>query len=141
MKRSPIKRGPRRKKPHPNRKPARKKPPSKLTQRNQCDAIFSKLVRARDRVCLACGSGALLQCAHIVSRRYFAVRWDFTNAVTLCMGCHKKFTHDPIGWDLWVIGRFGAEFYEDLKRRAYVITKPDYDPTLADLRERMKEIA
>jgi hypothetical protein len=52
-------------------------------------------------MCLECGTREGLQCAHLISRRYSATRWDPANAVTLCFRCHKKFTERPLEWDAW----------------------------------------
>lgn len=85
----------------------------------RADKLVGDFVKTRDRGCVARGSHqGSLQWAHVISRRYRAVRWDPMNAVTLCAGHHMYFTHRPLEWDVWVAGRIGAEAYEDLKRRA-----------------------
>jgi hypothetical protein len=67
-----------------------------------CDKLFSELIRTRDDwMCRACGSVRLIQCGHLVSRRYRATRWAEDNAVALCSRCHMRWTHDPLGWEAW----------------------------------------
>jgi 5-methylcytosine-specific restriction endonuclease McrA len=66
------------------------------------DAAFSLYIRERDGRCLNCSTRSGLQCAHLVSRRYRAVRWDPDNAVALCFRCHKGFTEHPVEWRAWV---------------------------------------
>lgn len=81
------------------------------------DALFSKNVRARG---LCWGQGRTkfdckgnLQCAHIISRRYRAIRWDEDNAVALCAAHHLYWTHRPLEWqELW------GDTYDVLRRRA-----------------------
>jgi hypothetical protein len=60
------------------------------------DILFSRIVRARGR-CERCGIGAtatILHTAHIVRRRYSAVRCVEDNAWCLCPSCH----HDVDEW-------------------------------------------
>jgi 5-methylcytosine-specific restriction endonuclease McrA len=84
----------------------------------QADAAFSARVRAVGR-CQHCGSSGALQCAHIVSRRYLATRWDPQNAVALCPRCHVYYTHRPVEWEVWIDARrpTGAS-WQELRRRA-----------------------
>jgi 5-methylcytosine-specific restriction endonuclease McrA len=84
------------------------------------DAMFSKQIRARDGRCMGQGSGpacsGYLQCAHIISRRYRAVRWDEANAIALCQAHHVYWTHRPLEWQVWVFNQ-GID-YPSLRRRA-----------------------
>ncbi len=114
------------------------KKPKRTTLRNKADKLFSLLIRSRDGRCVRCSRTDGLQCAHIVGRRYFAVRWDEANAVALCMGCHKTFTHDPLGW----IDFIGEERFFELKRRAQQVhPQPDYVALVASLEARLQEVA
>lgn len=81
------------------------------------DDLFSKVVRRRGN-CVRCLSTHRLQCAHIVSRRYRATRWDLDNAVCLCAKCHTYFTHRPLEWDQWIGPRLRPGALIDLKRKA-----------------------
>jgi hypothetical protein len=64
------------------------------------DDCFSLVVRIRDGDrCQLCGGDYRVQCAHLVSRRYYSVRWSPENAVALCWPCHARYTFDPLGWD------------------------------------------
>jgi uncharacterized protein (DUF2237 family) len=114
-----------------------------LHARKEADALFSRLIRARDGYCQerTCGLGVDLQCAHLVSRRYLAVRWDESNAVALCIYHHKAFTENPLGWDRWCAERLGAEEWDALKFRAEMGGMPDLGQTITDLRERLKAVA
>lgn len=85
----------------------------------RADKLMGDFVKARDGGCVARGKHAgPIQWAHIVSRRYRAVRWDPNNAVALCAGHHMYFTPRPLEWDTWVTAHIGAEAYADLRRRA-----------------------
>jgi len=92
---------------------------SRMALRKKADRLFSVAIRERDGwACRHCGSTYRVQCAHIISRRYDAVRWSMDNAVCLCAAHHMKFTHDPLGWEDWVDERFGPGRLVQLKLRA-----------------------
>jgi len=88
-----------------------------------CDRLFSRLIRARDPICRRCGKRPSRQCAHIVSRRYHPTRCEPDNAWGLCAGCHRHvdqearlkavLVDETVGrarWDeLWVQARSGAK--------------------------------
>jgi 5-methylcytosine-specific restriction endonuclease McrA len=105
-----------------------------MALRNKADRLFSLAVRERDGHCQACGAHWDLQCAHILSRRYTATRWAMDGAVTLCKGCHMKYTHDPLGWEEWVTERIGARRFRALKLRARQgVAKVDLEAVVASL--------
>lgn len=130
----PAKRGPKPRRPIPRKservplrsggrkaKPAKKRRATRTQLRALCDEIFSVAVRLRGLGrCKACGAavGSALQCAHAASRRYLATRWESANAVGLCAGCHVGFTHNPLGWDVWVHKHMGCPEWSELKRTA-----------------------
>ena len=109
------------------------------------DRLFSLLIRTRDDwTCKSCGRGqqqAVMQCAHIVSRRYRAVRWNALNAVCLCSACHVGYTHDPIGWEDWVEDHLPGRLTM-LKHVARMgVVHVDYDDVCASLRCQLEGIA
>lgn len=69
--------------------------------KRRADRLFSEKIRSRS-VCELAGTvikcGGPLQCAHILSRRYHAIRWDEQNALCLCRDHHVYFTHRPFEW-------------------------------------------
>jgi hypothetical protein len=122
----------------PTPKPKRRKKGTKTRLRDECDALFGKLVRGRGP-CLACGAWENLQCAHGFSRSYQAVRWDDRNAFPLCRGCHVKFTHRPLEWDEWLRHWWGDETYCEVRALALTHVRPDLNELVAVLRERVKQ--
>jgi 5-methylcytosine-specific restriction endonuclease McrA len=109
--------------------------------RKEADRLFSLYIRARDRGCRMCTDRTNLQCAHLISRRYFAVRWEPENAVALCVGHHKQFTEDPLGWDDWCEGHLGSVGWTRLKLLARMGGMPDLAYVIAELRAMLKEVA
>lgn len=113
---------------------AKRRKAKRSTQKNKCDRLFSLRIRARDKVCQKCGTPNLLQCAHIFSRGYHSVRWDDRNAIALCAGCHKFYTHHPIEWEDFIVARIGQEAWDELRADAIrTDRKVDYDTVLERL--------
>lgn len=105
------------------RKRKRKAAALKGPNKGALDNWFSMIVRSVGH-CAFCGTTERLQCAHIVSRRYLGVRWDFANAICLCASCHLRFTHRPLEWEEYVVGLIGEGAYLNLKRRALAFVGP-----------------
>ena len=105
-----------------------------MALRKKADRLFSLAIRERDGwACRHCGSTYLVQCAHIISRRYNATRWSLDNAVCLCAKHHMKWTHDPLGWEDWVEERFPGRLAQ-LKIRARLgVAKVDLEAVVASL--------
>ena len=103
----------------------------------KADKLFSAKVRAVGFCQLAalfpridCNGG--LQCCHIVSRRYRAVRWSTGNALAGCAAHHLYATHHPLEWED-AINRTVLDLAA-LKRRA--LTEEPMDP--ADVIRRLE---
>lgn len=89
----------------------------KKTRRNfkeQADLLFAAAIRSIG-YCEECGSTEWLQCAHIVSRSYSAIRTNFSNAVCLCRACHFYYTPRPIEWEEWARRRISDETFTELR--------------------------
>lgn len=115
------------------------KKPSIKTLRNKADRLWSEAVRARDGFCQRCGRQPpeiVLQAAHVLSRRYKAIRWDLRNGLALCLGCHHFAHKQPVEWDWFVRDRLG-EMYDELRHEAvdYVrrVKKIDLEEVIASL--------
>lgn len=71
------------------------------------DMVFSKKIRERDRRCLRCGQTEMLQCAHLISRTYKALRWNPNNAICLCYRDHIFWAHkNPLEFAEFVREKF-----------------------------------
>lgn len=82
-------------------------------QKAKADRLFSLVVRSRGR-CEKCGKADTLQTAHIISRRYVAIRTDEANAFCLCAACHYYFTDHPVEFASFVGLNRGHREYERL---------------------------
>ena len=92
----------------------------------KADKLFADIIKSEGK-CERCGSRDYLQTAHIISRRYKQVRWDLDNAVCLCRGDHVYFTHHPLEWEEWVVDKIGELAYIELKTKAMMYGKIDYE--------------
>jgi hypothetical protein len=112
---------------------------TRTSLRNKADALWSKRVRERDGSCRRCGKGppeVVLQAAHVVPRRYYAVRFDLRNGLALCLGCHKWQTEFPIQGRRFLVDAVGPGLFEELETLAEAPhDKPDYEAILAGLRD------
>jgi len=87
-------------------KAAIKKNPRKVLKDSN-DDLFRRIIYARDKkVCQLAGKddvkcSNVIQCAHIISRVNFRLRWDLQNAVCLCHAHHFKYTiQEYLWWDI-----------------------------------------
>lgn len=111
---------------------------TKSAMKKEADRLFSLAIRGRDKHCVDCGTTAFLQCAHLFSRRYLATRFDARNAVTLCRGCHLKYTVRPLEWDNWMLDHWGADLYAEMRALALSGERPDYESLVAELKAAVK---
>lgn len=84
----------------------------------KCDELFSKIVRARFGHCIETKTTENLQCAHVISRSYFMIRWDYENAVALSSKRHRFYTDRPLEWENFITEFIGMRIYNKLKRKA-----------------------
>jgi hypothetical protein len=90
------------------------------------DIRFSKMIRQRDNwTCMRCGkqktpeSGPTLHCAHNFTRRTQVTRFDPSNALALCYGCHQFIdSHSEEKERLFRL-RFGNDEYDRVAALAH----------------------
>lgn len=96
-------------KPTKRLKSSKSKPAQRASRKRLADRLFGQVIRWAG-YCEAM-EGRIeckgpLQCAHIFSRRYHAVRWNEVNALSLCAGHHTYWTHRPDEWWIWIHENF-----------------------------------
>lgn len=107
----------------------------RMNQTKLADTLYSKIIRAQgycagEGVRFECSQS--LQCAHVVSRTYRAVRWrtdDPPGAVPLCGAHHVFYTHHPLEWI-----DFMGEWYEAVRELALTEPPENAGDALARLR-------
>lgn len=109
----------------------------------ESDRLFSIRIRTRDQWrCQKCGFGGIerraqMECAHIAPRRFHAVRWADSNALTLCHDCHQGYTRKNWEWPVF-LATLGIS-YEDRLREARIAPLPNVEDVLAALRAEVGE--
>jgi hypothetical protein len=115
----------------------------RMNQTKLADTLYSKIIRSRGP-CIAAGQdravrgtrfgcSQTLQCAHVVSRTYRAVRWrtdDPPGAVPLCGAHHVWYTHHPLEWIA-----FMGDHYDAVRELALTTPPENAGDALARLRQ------
>ena len=92
---------------------------------HRADVEFAKFIKARDGHCWRCGSTEYLQCAHIISRSYKAIRVDPDNAVAMCRSHHLYYTNRPLEWRQAVEAEYPG-LWDRLTAKALAYPKVDW---------------
>jgi len=112
------------------RKRKKRKPRSDLKKLNDhLDDLWRKMILLRDgNQCQKCGkrkslgSGNSIQPHHIYGRSNFRVRWNPTNGIALCGGCHTLTNYSahkaPIDFINWLKKERGEEWWLKLSEEA-----------------------
>lgn len=98
---------------------------------DRADKLFSLWVRTRDGwQCKRCGREytpptTALQCSHFIGRRSENTRFEPLNADSLCHGCHRFFTANPLEHVEWQIKLKGAAMVDKLRLASNTYKKKD----------------
>lgn len=107
--------------------------------KKKADVLFSKIVRSRG-ACVACGSTANLQTAHIISRRYSNTRCVLSNAFCACASCHMRWTDHPVEFASFVLEYIGQAEYQRLYALSQEGSKVDWPAVVLELSALAKTI-
>jgi hypothetical protein len=123
---------------------SKRKKKEKLPTKRDLDILWSKLVRARDKVCQfnGCNNPRIFS-HHIFSRRFTSTRFDINNGISLCYVHHIHFAHvDYEGFRKVIISKIGEELFNELFDKSRIILKPTKDfivETYKKLMEKLNE--
>ena len=100
-------------------KPKAKKKGFKSVKVSPADTAFSLCVRtAANFTCGKCGkTDARMECSHIYSRKYRAIRWCKENAMCKCNYCHRWWHQNPLDAAAWFVSLVGESFVDLLKEK------------------------
>jgi hypothetical protein len=105
------------------------------------DALFSRYIRLRDKVCQRCGNGnTILQAAHFHGRAEKSVRWDEDNACALCMGCHTYLDSHPMEKVDFFQRLLGEVKFDLLNARRRIRVRPDKAMLKLYFKAKIKEL-
>lgn len=112
---------------------------------NATDLLWAKIVKARDGYkCQRCGRTKpyQLHAAHIVGRRYKAVRWDLAAGVCICALCHFKQHAGEWHMETWAREQMGDRTVDRLLLLAKGPAKkaPDEKLVRMALREELRRV-
>jgi len=96
--------------------------PTRLSLKRKLDKKVSELIRKKGR-CERCGNTNTLQVAHIFSRSYNNLRYDFDNLLCLCARCHFWAHKNPLLFSEFVKKHLGKERYSQLIMKSTIIKK------------------
>lgn len=106
------------------------------TLKKKCDTLFSKIIRSAN-VCEKCHTQrGKLECAHIISRTYTKVRFNYDNALCLCSGCHFWAHKNPTEFSRWVEEYVGEERIRELEKES---KRTDYKVDYEDIYGKLKK--
>lgn len=104
----------------------------------KADELFSKIIRARDGVCIVCGTTEKLSNGHLHSRIAHSTRWDPENCWAQCWSCNSRHEYDFYPMAEAVKKKLGQEKYDALHLRYRTPVKIS-TPELAEMVERFKQ--
>lgn len=94
-----------------------------MIRRDAADDWCSKVVRARDKACVRCGSTENGQACHIYGRRAKILRYDLMNLLRGCGSCHRRWTENPIEFADFCDMYLGEAHMEILREKSRGILK------------------
>jgi hypothetical protein len=135
--RKPLKRAALPRRGPPRAKPKKRKGPSVRTLRDKADALFSKIIRARDGECVFCGykqpqgkplaPQAYLQAAHYYGKKARpGGRYLLENVHAACSACHMRVDRrDPQEYSDWMRAHYPPDQLDALERMSRLSEKRD----------------
>lgn len=90
------------------------------------DRKISAIIKDRKR-CEKCHKVRDLDPTHVFSRRYINTRWCLINVRAWCRECHDWAHANPNEFKKWIIKKIGQIAYDDLRKKAYMITAHFYE--------------
>lgn len=112
----------------------------KTHSHQEADRLFSLAVRSVGvcQIATQTPCRGSLQCCHLISRRYHAVRWDRRNAVAGCAAHHQYWTAHPLEWDHFCATLFVTVGRWDALKHVALFSDP---PDLADVLQELRAVA
>lgn len=87
-------------------------------KREACDIWCSRVVRARDKTCMRCGTSDGLEAMHVYGRRSKILRWSLDNLISGCHACHRWYSENPIHFVNELTAQWGEGHMELLAEKA-----------------------
>jgi len=84
-----------------------------------------------------------LHCSHFYKRRKRSVRWDASNCVSLCFGCHGEMESNPPAHTDFILNLVGQGMYDILTEKMNTprkVTKKDEKEIAAHYRQEFRRM-
>lgn len=120
---------------------------SRTALRNKCDKLWAEVIKLRaGNKCEYCSLTSGLNSHHIFSRSNGSVRHDLNNGICLCASHHvfnSKFSAHkaPAEFMAWIEEQRGREWLMELRKKAQMVAKPNYELIKVGLEEIKKQYA
>ena len=92
----------------------KKKSTSRQSAVRALDKAFGDYIKARDGVCVICGTDKNLTCGHLFTRAAYSTRWNPNNAFCQCSSCNLRHEYDFYPLDSYARARHGNEAIDEL---------------------------
>lgn len=124
------------------------KKPKASTLRNKLDKVWADIIKQKGS-CEYCGKTTYLNAHHIFSRSNLSTRWEISNGVCLCVGCHvfsSKFSahKTPTEFVYWLQTVRARNFMPALRKKSRETIKysiSDLQDLLESLREHLEKLS
>lgn len=106
-------------------------------------SAFSQYIRARDKICVTCGSDKSLHAGHFW---HAVLDFDEMNVNAQCAGCNHYKSGNLAVYAAYLIEKHGADKFRDLEDRHYKamtgekLTIQDYQNIVIVYRNKLKEL-
>ncbi len=116
---------------------ASKKRPTRKTQKNKCDKLWSEIIRSKGQ-CEICGSYKAQNPHHVIGRQNYNLRWDVRNGCLLCSNHHTSGRLSAHNDSIWFMEWFKKNRPDDYK---YLVKKKNefWDLDYEKVLERLKD--
>lgn len=111
------------------------------------DAAFSRYVRLTHKRCEYCGKAGQgpegihgLELSHFYGRRHEGLRYSLLNCSSLCSGCHRRFTENPLEYVEWQKKKLGPLKFAELQVLRTKWVKKDRQLQAIIWRQAIKEL-
>ena len=100
-----------------------KKPKTLTFYKKKLDAVFSKVIRYRDKgQCFTCpkkDNPKYMQCGHFNPRQYLTTRWDERNCNCQCYACNMLYGGNPATYAVRLESKYGKGIVDELERERW----------------------
>jgi len=105
----------------------------KILDENFREILFKK----KENKCFCCGSQSNLTIGHLITRKVYAVRWDFDNVEIQCRSCNFLHEYRPEIFFFLYIKKYSLKKFEKLykKSKMKIVNRKEF------IEEKIKEFS